>query len=397
MKILFVIPYFIPAYSYGGPLQVCFETARALRRKGYEITVATTDVLDDKHRVRALEETVEGVRIVRFRNVSNRLAKRCNGYLPLGFYSWLARNLDRYDAVHCHDFFTYQNLVVSRLCRKKNVPYIIQPHGALSMVRQQARFYRIKVFFISLFKTALINAKKLIALTQTEKKEILALGHIKEENIEIVPNGIDTAKFERAVKIDLHEKYGIPRENSIIGYIGRLQYIKGVDISLEVLYKLKGLVFFTYLIIGPDEGVKTSLMNKARSLGLEGNVVFTGLLEGDEKLSVLKSCDLCLFMSRAEGLPMTVLECAALGVPQILSSNCNVPEIEASGAGFVFDLDRKEAAAEKIRGLLADKDALRALSRNSIALARSTFDISMTTRKMEDIILKLKGADNGKL
>lgn len=147
MKILQVIPYFVPAYGYGGPLKACFDVSKELVKRGNEVTVVTTDTFDGKNRISKLEEEIDGIRIIRFKNISNSLAKNYNGYLPVGFFGWAKNNLKSFDVAYCHDFFTLQNIIVAYFCKKYSVPFIIQPHGTLSPVRQESKAYLLKKYF----------------------------------------------------------------------------------------------------------------------------------------------------------------------------------------------------------------------------------------------------------
>jgi len=386
MKILQIIPYFVPAYSYGGPVKVCFDISKELSKRGHAVTVTTTDTLDGKNRIRQLEEKIDGIIVIRFKNVSNWLAKNCNGYLPLGFYFWARKNIRNFDVVHCHDFFTLQNIVVTYFCKKYSVPFIIQPHGTLSPVQQNARFSLTKKIFLKIFHQVLKNSKNIIALTENEKEEIIQIDRKLEEKIKVIPNGIRLEEFENINKIDLHEKYNIPRENKIIGYIGRIQYIKGIDISLKILEKIKNSLNFTYLIIGPDEGEKEKLKKQIKELRLENNVIFAGILTGRKKLKIMKSCDIFLFTSRGEGLPMTILETAALGIPQILSRNCHIPEIEKYEAGFEISLEKKNSFIKKILLLLNNQNLQKKLSENSKNMISDNFDLKNICNKLEKTI-----------
>ncbi len=386
MKILQVIPYFIPAYKYGGPVKVCFDISKELVSRGHEVTVVTTDILDGITRIEILTEVIEGINIIRFRNISNRVAKYLNGYLPVGFYKWAKKYIQSFDVVYCHDYFTLQNIITSHFCNKFGVPFIVQPHGSLSPVRQKARFKNIKRLFISLFRNVLKHSKHIVALTQNEKSEISSIYPDLTNKIEVISNGININEFSSITKIDLHTKYGIRPGNKIIAYIGRIQYIKGVDISLQILADLKNQLDFTYLIIGPDEGEKANLEKLIHSSGLTNHVIFTGLLEGEIKLQTIKSCDLFLFTSRSEGLPMTILEVAALGIPQIISENCNVPEIHTNHAGFEINLERKDIARTLILNILHDNDLYMQLSLNSVTMTNQLFDLKSVCNKIENIL-----------
>ncbi len=386
MKILQVIPYFIPAYNFGGPVKVCFDISKELVNRGHDVTVVTTDTLDGIKRIELHTEEIEGISIIRFRNISNHLIKYFNGYLPTGFYKWFRNNVSSYDIVYCHDYFTFQNIIASHFCRKYHVPYIVQPHGALAPVRQKVRFKNIKYLFRTIFNNVLNHSKYIVALTQNEKTEIATIyPHVKSK-IKVIPNGIKMAEFITIIKYDLHRKYGIPENNKIVAYIGRIQYIKGIDITLHILATIKDKLNFTYLIIGPDEGEKNKLEKQIVTLGLENHILFTGPLEGVEKLSTIKSCDLFLFTSRSEGLPMTILEVAALGIPQIISENCNVPELRDTNAGFVIDPILKDKVGELIIGVLGDDALQRQLSLNSIKMIQHCFDLNIVCDKIENIL-----------
>ncbi len=91
--ILHVIPYFVPAYGFGGPVKVCLDLAATQVRAGHRVSVLTTDALDEHTRVSVLEETIEGIEVVRLRNLSTQASKRYNLFLPVGLGAWLDARL----------------------------------------------------------------------------------------------------------------------------------------------------------------------------------------------------------------------------------------------------------------------------------------------------------------
>ena len=78
MKILQVIPYFVPAWDFGGPLPVCYELSKQFVKRGHEVAVWTTDALNARSRIAQPEETIDGIQVRRFKNVSNSFAYRHN-------------------------------------------------------------------------------------------------------------------------------------------------------------------------------------------------------------------------------------------------------------------------------------------------------------------------------
>lgn len=388
MRVLLVIPYFMPAISYGGPVRVAYDIAKALVAGGHQVTVATTDAFDDKRRLDVARETMDGIEVVRFRNLSNYAAKFFNAYTPLAFVPWLVRNLGTYDVVYCHDFFSLQSLCVGIASRLQRFPLVVQPHGSLSAIRRSARFRFLKSGLLKLFSGTLKNADAVIALTGQEQAEIVKVAPGIAPRVVIVPNGIVPDDFSGIEPADLSLRFGIPEGRRVIGFLGRLAHIKGLDVSLEVLARIKDRTDFSFLILGPDEGELLTLQAQVRRLGLGDRVVFGGTVDGRDKLSVMKACDLFLFTSRDEGLPMTVLEVAALGIPQVLSAECNVPEVAQCGAGYVHPLGDLEGLAGGVEAILTDPSLARTMGGHALRMVEERFDASQVFARVERVILE---------
>ena len=67
MRILQIIPYFHPAYSFGGPLKVAYDISRELARKGHEVVVYTSDANTLIYRLKTMAEDINGIKIYRFK------------------------------------------------------------------------------------------------------------------------------------------------------------------------------------------------------------------------------------------------------------------------------------------------------------------------------------------
>jgi glycosyltransferase involved in cell wall biosynthesis len=391
MKILQVIPYFVPAYGYGGPVKNCYYLSKKLKEIGHEVTVATTDALDEKKRIKRLQENIDGIKTIRFKNLSNYLAKNYNGFFPIGFNEWVRNNIQNYDIVHCHDFFTYQNFIIAKNCNKYKIPFIIQPRGVLSQIRMQARFSFLKKKIISIFEKQVKDYATIVATSEVEKREIKTTFPKIKNKIPVIYNGVNLNEFENVSKFDIYDKYKIPKNNKVIAFIGRIQYIKGIDVSLEVLSLLKDKIDFKFLIIGPEEQhEKEKLIKRAKNLGLENKLIFTGILTGEEKLRTMKSCDIFLFTSRAEGTPITAIEVAALGIPQIISEGCPISEIiNKEKGGFRFQLNQKKEMAKKIIEILENNKLYNKIGKSAKLLVKQKLNLNIVIQEFKNLYLKL--------
>ena len=77
MRVLQVIPYFYPAWSFGGPVRSVYHISRELAKRGHEITVYTTNAFDTKRnfKIRKTGTYIDGICVRFFRNVFNLQGK----------------------------------------------------------------------------------------------------------------------------------------------------------------------------------------------------------------------------------------------------------------------------------------------------------------------------------
>src|SRR5262245_46498926 len=112
LKILHVTPYYAPAYAYGGVVRAVEGMAMAMARRGHQVTVLTTDALDPTARYTGpMDEQRDGVRVLRARNLIPR--GQTNLSTPNTMQPIAHDLLPAADIVHCHEFRTVENLLVT--------------------------------------------------------------------------------------------------------------------------------------------------------------------------------------------------------------------------------------------------------------------------------------------
>lgn len=391
MHILLVTPYYIPAWGFGGPVKVVSDLASALHQRGHQVTIATTDVLDRQQRIEKHQDTIDGIPVLYFRNLSNTAAFRWNVYAPRGFAAWLKKNIHQFDVVHCHDFYTGLNLTVSQVATAAGVPYIIQPHGALIPIRQQAKLHLIKKIWLSLYSRVLNQASLILASTQTEQQEINKFQKIPLNRIAVLPNGLAASSVGRpAASDEARQRYGLTQNDLVVLYFGRIQYIKGVDISLRALAAIKDLPW-KYIMVGRDDGQVASLQALAQTLGITARVQFVGPKFGSELDQLLGISHVFLFNSRSESFPIAVLNACAAGLPAILSPECRLPEVETMGAGVVLAENTPTETAWVLRQLLLDTTRLEKMSLAGPKLITEKFSLDIVVEQCLNIYAAVQG------
>lgn len=160
----------------------------------------------------------------------------------------------------------------------------------------------------------------------------------------ILPNSIDETLYNwsnqeaQAISQKIKADYNIQPGDLVIGHIGRLNIIKNHQKTLHVLAELKRLnAAFKCLIIGSGP-LEEELKNKVAELDLEDNVIFTGRVA--PIVSILPVLDIAILPSLSEGLPTTVVETQAAGIP-ILMADTITTEVDF-GMGLVEALSLDE-------------------------------------------------------
>ncbi|MBN1122099.1 MAG: glycosyltransferase family 4 protein [Anaerolineae bacterium] len=331
LHILHISPYYAPAWAFGGPVRVIYEIARRQAADGHTVAVVTTDALDSTHRAPAEWETDQGLDIYRCRNLSNFLAWR-RLFFPPTMGRVISEMLPAIDVVHLHEIRSMTNALALRPLLKSGIPYIVTPHGGLPTELGRTAYKR---FFDLMWGNRLLDrAAGLHAITDMERQQYLDRG-LPEDRIVVIPNGIDVDAFDIDADPDsFRRRFDIPIDAPLVGFVGRLNPIKGIDFLIdafaEVLTHKPGAIL---LLAGPDDGARADLEKQVERLGIGSAVRFGGLFEGDEmRAAAYRAFDVCVLPSRYEILGITLLESLLNATPVITTDRCGL-------AGLLTDQD----------------------------------------------------------
>lgn len=382
MRILQVIPYFVPAWGYGGPIPVCYELSKKLVENGHSVTVCTTDAYDNSSRIWNRKEKLDGINIIRFRNISNYLAWYHNLFIPVGFINFIKKNLKNYDVVHLHDYRTLQNAVISYYAYKYKIPYVLQPHGTTYIILKK---YKLKKLFDKKFGYEIIKkANAILVLNETEAKNLEKMGAGKNK-IKIVPNGIDVRKFNNLPpKGTFRNKYSIDKNEKLILYVGRIHKSKGIDTLLKSFAELLHILPTSKLVlVGPDDGYMEEMETIANKLKISGKVIFTGFVPHEEKVAAYVDADVFVTPSFS-GFPVTFLEAMTVGLPIITTNKGDKLDWLDKKVGYVTNYSARDIA-NAIYSVLKDENLYKEFYKNAQNLIKEEFNWNKIVKKIEDI------------
>ncbi len=359
MRILKVVPAYYPFREMGGPVTKVAGLARALVQRGNQVTVVTPDLGLRARDLSAFriercrwgwKSEQEGVEVIYLSTLLRYRALTLNPPV-IGF---CRASLKIFDLVHFYGLYDLLGPAASSFCRRRLVPYVIEPMG---MYRPIDRSFRMKLLWHrTIGNEFLRKAAAIIATSEIEQQELLADG-IPSAKLVVRYNGIDSNFLvSLPARGSFRAKWCISPEEPLILFLSRLIPRKGADILIEAFARacpeLGRLV-----IAGPEgePGYRAYLERCAKESGAEARVLFTGAVYDEDKGALLADADIFALPSRYENFANVAAEAMAVGIPVIISNSCGVSSIVEGRAGLVIPPE-KEALVEALRTLIHDRD-----------------------------------------
>jgi glycosyltransferase involved in cell wall biosynthesis len=368
MRILKVTQSYAPFFEFGGPPVKVRALAEGLARRGHVVTVLTADWgLDRRLRERPEGNGAEASPFGRRWKVNGVTAEYLGNWLHYRTLSWnpalgryLKARLKDFEVAHIFGLYDFFGPRVGEECRKRNIPYVVEPIGMyLPIVRNIA----LKRMYHRIWGREMLSGASAIIATAEQERDELVAGGIPESRIVLRRNGVETpARLpERG---EFRKKLGIPKEPG--------------DVRL--------------VFVGPDEsGMKSRLEQVARQAGVAGRVLFCPALEGEPKWEAYRDADIFALPSQNENFGNTAAEAVVAGTPVVVTDRCGIAPFLKGVSGVVVRHE-EEDLRQVLRRLLRDKplyDQLRA----GCATAAAGLGWDEPMYEMEVLYSRLAGHD----
>lgn len=335
MRILHVVPCLDP--DTGGPALIIPGLCRALRALGLDVSLYT---LGDKHSAVTVRRNAEPFPIHWFKPFPG------SRWLPtVAFYRRLRRDLAQFDLVHLHSLWNPVISMAGLACRRAGVPYILCPLGMLQedSLRRKERLKR--AYHSAMEYRTLRGAAALHFFTEAEMSDSpLRLRGTKP--CFVIPCGVDPFLTRNVVRGEFRKSFPDLEGKRIMLFLGRLHWSKGLELQVEALALLvKDFPTLIWVLVGPDEGEWDLLSRRIAVLGLQRQVLWTGLLPNQRCIEALGDADVFVLTSRHEAHSLAMNEALASGVPVVVTDTVRFDEIETWGAGRVTARNARELAS----------------------------------------------------
>jgi L-malate glycosyltransferase len=278
------------------------------------------------------------------------------------------------DVVHAHRYKEILTTAVATAPRRRGLVATVhglEPSGQLTRSRALLVWGSLAVAKCSGAHVAAVSAE----LTRRLQRVLGCKGIVH------IPNPMPTVDDSTKLP-DLRRKLGWPPSRPLVGFVGRLESVKGPDIFVEVAAHCQSDAGF--VLVGGGS-LARDLSTRVTATGLTDRVVFLG--EVQDAAPYIRQFDVLALPSRHEGLPLVLLEAAAYSVPVVAFDVGGVSEVlHGSGLGTRLiapnDLD---GFCSGVEGILADREGSRIEAARRAERVRSEFSLATISSAYRDL------------
>ncbi len=292
-----------------GGIEIYWERhAPVLRDRGVSVTILTRRF----PRVPRSED-VGGIRVVRIPWIPGKLFRTPS--FALFSAVWLLLHGRNYDLIISNGPWATFFAALAKPFHRRRILFI--PHGVAHTQPQYPAWSR---FFHKIVeKTAYLLSDAVLFFTEGEADYYRSVLNVPEKRVFLVPPVVRVDPVPDDEKQHLREELGVSGKK-VVMFVGRLVKVKGVDLLLKAFARLNRPD--AVLVIVGDGPERKDLERLAAHLGIPDRIVFTGWREDAAKLVAI--ADVFVLPSLSEGLPQSLLEALAHGVPCIVS---DIPQL----------------------------------------------------------------------
>ena len=366
MKIIFLARY-LPAE---GSTTHMYTVAESLIKRNNEVYILSRGPGDDLNAIKLFEKAKKnGVQSIE---------------LPFPLYSKITvftRFQQLFSYIYVTPFALYQLF--------KLKPDVIHAHYPVTTyIASIFRFLTGKAFIvthhISNIPKHIFNRKAnyVIAISRELEASLMSYYTYEKEQVKLIFNGVKTQKnnIDSHTIKQLNEKYSIPKNTVIFGFVGTLGHRKGTDILLKAIEKSKHLNIHV-IILG--DGNRVELQQYINENQIKDIITLIPFRDPNDIYNMI---DVLILPSRIEGFPLVPLEAMMLKKPVIRSKVQGAHDQIIEGKnGFLFESENFSQLADIIKEITLKPEILNELGENAYHHAITNFSEDLMVDKLLDV------------
>lgn len=347
-----------------------YYLSKHLQKRGFKVTVFTRGDTSC-----TTVEQVDGIRVYRVR------------FIPVyPFHLTLYRRWLKQTIRNCavdFDLWHYHNPMIPSL--ETAAPIVLTEHGTTKTGIKRRPIDGIFSVGLKLFAPLYVHnerqlieqATKVTAVSEACASEVAE--YYGRQDVEVVYNGVDSDYFTPG------ESNSVESTPTVL-YTGAHHPRKGLETLLHAVKQLQGYNSRIKFVLTGSGPHRENLIQISSNLGIEDLVEFPGYVSRDRLLKYYQDATLFVNPSRYEGLPTSVLEAMACGLPVVATDIPSHDELIISNKnGLLVPPNNSSELAVALRNLLDDQDRRRRFAERAREIITQKYDWEVVTERIINV------------
>jgi len=199
-------------------------------------------------------------------------------------------------------------------------------------------------------------AKRVIAVSENTKKDLMKLYKVPEGKMSVIYEGIAESSQSPAFSSASSADSSKPDFSKYLLFVGRLEERKNIEGMVDAfeMLKKKYKISHRLILVGKYGYGGENIKNKIYNSEHKHDIILTGYISDEEKFYLLKSADVFIFATFYEGFGLPILEAQSVGTPVVTSDISSMPEVAGNSAVLVDPKD-PSAIAEAVHKLISNE------------------------------------------
>ena len=269
------------------------------------------------------------------------------------------------DVVHTHRYVMKYVLPAAKIAKIRSIVHTVHNIAERENYRRDRVFYHIGYRLFGVTPVALSNEIR---------DSIVDVYHLSSNRIPVIFNGINLEKYKKK------EDYSYDGEFRLL-HIGRFAEQKNHEALLDAFYKVNfDFDFLKLFLIGEGE-LENTIKEKVHRLDLDSKIVFVGTTDRIDEY--LHNSDLFVLPSKYEGMPMTLIEAMATGLPIVTTDVGGIGSMLTDQVDALLSKPVTNEIYKNLHRMILDEDLRRQCGNNAFRRACEFSSKTMAEKYMD--------------
>ena len=360
----------IYSYQFGGSERVGVDLALEFKRRGYQVVCFA---LHDSEGPMRVELERAGIRCVDLNYEKYRgIFRRVHFY----WSAWRMLRKERIRALHLHH---YGAMILCGIpARLAGIKRMVMTEHGLQSLRQFPDHRRLAVRYCP-------YASDITVVEPSQLEYFHHVLNIPVAKLHCIPNGVRIPVNTPALVEQQRRAFGLGPGVFAFFYVGRLNPVKDLGTMLDAFAALPADVSSLARLYMVGDGPERAMLEARRdALGLGERVTFLGARS--DVSEVLMAADGFVMSSKSEGLPMSLLEAMAAGVPCIATAVGGIPDLFGEDRGLLVPAQDALALADGMAAIVRSPELRRRLVANATANLVKRYALDTIANRYLDLL-----------